>query len=90
MLVTLALLLVSSTTLTSCSTPTKDKGAVKSLCIFDEKFENCWIDKPKGLGFTIEELKNQQAACYRNEVPCFFGLDSQDLSRIHQQLNQGR
>jgi hypothetical protein len=86
----LVMLLVFSTTSVSCSSAPKDGTPVKSLCIFDEKFENCWVNKPEGRGFTIEQLREQQAACYRKEGPCWFGLDSLDLQRVHSKLNQGR
>ncbi len=75
----------------ACSTAKTEPGPVTSLCIFDETFENCWVDKLAGKGFNIKELREKQAACYLNNGPCMFGIDSYDLSRIHSKLNhQGR
>lgn len=74
---------------TGCAT-----GApAKSICILDFNTQMCWTNKETNEGFSFQDMLKQQEMCMSAagaNVPCWYGIDSLDLQRIHERLSQGR
>lgn len=61
---------------------------VKSLCIMDFQDQMCWVDKENHQGFSFPEMWEQQSRCQTHEqIPCWYGIDSADLTRIMDSLD---
>lgn len=83
--------LVLALLLASCASP--GGAPLTSLCQMDYEVEMCWTDKIHAEGVTFEEMRAQQKKCIKEEgenVPCWYGIDTVDLQRIHSRLSQGR
>ncbi len=84
MLIILIVLIVLGSCLLGCTTAGKGKGApLKSLCLMDYEAKKCWTNKTKGEGYDFDLMKKYQDQCLENaELPCWYGLDSDDLKRL--------
>ncbi len=59
----------------------------KSLCFMDFVSKTCWVDRPNGVGFKFEDMADQQIRCHiEPNTPCWYSLDSHDLTRIVDKL----
>ncbi len=75
--------LCSAWWLSGCTTIKKSGEPLKSLCLMDYDSKMCWTNKSEKKGMTFDEMKKQHDACLKNpEVPCWYGVNSNDLKRL--------
>ncbi len=56
---------------------------LQSLCVMDFDAGKCWVDKAIGDGKDFEDMQKHQDACKENpELPCWYGINTDDLKRF--------